>query len=232
MLAKRMSPTNQKKISLLLLFFLVCIFPFFFLWGPGYLSNRSFKYFWDLGHIFYFILFSYGLAEFFLKKKCNLTPSKLFFVVFFITVLLGVFIEYGQLLMSDGRSPDLDDVARNQLGCLLVFSFLVKPSFLSHKTLRFILYGLLTIATISALLPLGGALFDEALARHRFPIFSDFETPLEITRWVPKERMKIVQDVARNGKMAAKVQLSTEEYSGVSLFYFPHDWRGYRRLPL
>lgn len=221
---------SKQKIVYLLIPFLVCISPFFFLWGPNYLSSRSFKYFWDLGHIFYFMLFSYAFAEFFLKKKFNLSAGKLFYVVFAVTFFLGLFIEYGQLLMSGGRSPDLYDVARNQFGCLLAFSFFVKPLFLTNKALRFALYGLLPIAAVSAVLPFSGAIFDEAMARRKFPVLSDFETPFEKSRWVPKGGMTMVQDVVRNGRVAASVQLSTEEYSGVSLFYFPHDWSGYRWL--
>ena len=178
----------------------------------------------------YFILFSYGLSEFFFKLRFNFSPAKKFYFVFFATFILGFFVECMQLVISNGRSPDFFDLARNQLGCLLAFSFLIKPPFLVKKASRVVLYGLLIVAIIVTLLPLSLAIFDEALALRQLPILCDFETPFEKDRWLEKKKMSIIKGVARKGDRSARVRLTTEEYSGVSLFYFPHNWQGYKWL--
>lgn len=221
----------RRKINfIVLIFLLVGIFPLFFIGGPGYLSSRSFKYFWDIGHVLFFALFSYGLSEFFLKSISNLSSAKKFYLVFCVTFIFGLCIEYMQLLISNGRSPDFYDLARNQLGCLLAFSFLIKPLFLTRKVPQFVLYGLLVAAIIVTLRPLTIAIFDEVLAFQQLPILSDFETPFEQDRWLDKDKVTIIEGLARNGSRSARVQLTTEEYSGVSLCYFPHNWQGYKWL--
>ena len=194
------------------------------------MSSRSFKYFWDIGHVLYFILFSYGLSELFLKSRASLSPAKQFYFLFFATFILGLFVECMQLVISSGRSPDFFDLARNQLGCLLAFFFLIKPQFLVRKASLVVLYVLLVVGIIVTLLPLSFAIFDEALALRQLPILCDFETPFEKDRWLEKNKISIVKGGGRKGDRSARVQLTTEEYSGVSLFYFPHNWQGYKWL--
>jgi hypothetical protein len=73
-------------------------------------------------------------------------------------------------------------------------------------------------------------LSDETIARYQFPTLSDFETPLETTRWDGDARFSASRSFARHGKASLRVEMGTAQYSGVSLVYFPVDWRGYRFL--
>jgi hypothetical protein len=61
-------------------------------------------------------------------------------------------------------------------------------------------------------------------------VLADFETPYERRRWQNQHRLQRQQDIVRHGKYAMRLQLSTANYSGTGLFYFPNDWSGFNRL--
>ena len=73
--------------------------------------------------------------------------------------------------------------------------------------------------------PVYQSLDDEWVARKQFPVLADFETPFEQTRFSDVHQVQREQNIVRHGRYALRVQLSTVHYSGISLFYFPHDWR-------
>ncbi|NLX19968.1 MAG: hypothetical protein GXY53_11925 [Desulfobulbus sp.] len=119
---------------------------------------------------------------------------------------------------------------RNQLGCLLAYSFAARTGILARYWLRFFVRLVVIGAILIAIWPLGRALIDEYLARQQFPVLADFETPFERYRWDHSNQLQTESDIVRHGRRAARVQLSTNKYSGVALFYFPHDWRGFQTL--
>ncbi|HEX9191865.1 MAG TPA: hypothetical protein VF847_07200, partial [Candidatus Deferrimicrobiaceae bacterium] len=82
------------------------------------------------------------------------------------------------------------------------------------------------------IVPLVAALSDEAIARHQFPTLSDFETPLETSRWDGNARFSVDRSFARRGKGSLRVEMVPARYSGIFLVYFPGDWRGYRLLAM
>ncbi len=210
-------------------FILLLGFPFFFLGGPGYYSSRSFAAAWNLGHILFFALASWLLGRHFLARNPGLGPVSLFFRTFFVVLLAGVCIEFLQMGI-DGRFPDLLDVLRNQLGCLLGFAFF-PPGDRTVSGVRLRLFQGVTVGLLLlAVWPLARALYDEHLAEDQFPLLSDFETPFERLRWKDVRQLRVVRSPVRHGTRSLRVQLSTATYSGTSLFYFPHDWRGYRWL--
>jgi hypothetical protein len=81
-----------------------------------------------------------------------------------------------------------------------------------------------------AIFPLAKVSIDEYLSMKKFPVLSDFETPFEIERWSGKTKLKINNDIVRNGKSSLRVPLITTKYSGVSLKHFPNDWRNFSTL--
>ncbi len=210
-------------------FALLLGFPFFFFGGPGYHSSRSFAAAWDLGHILFFTLATWLLARILLARNPGRTFFFLFLQVFFGILLAGIGVELLQMGI-DGRFPDLRDVMRNQLGCLVGFAFFspvaVPVAGVRLRMLQAAVVGLVLLAAW----PLARAVIDERLARDRFPELSDFETPFERLRWKDTRQLRVVSSPVRHGRHALRVQLSTATYSGTSLFYFPHDWRGYRWL--
>jgi hypothetical protein len=83
---------------------------------------------------------------------------------------------------------------------------------------------------IICLLPLLLTLYDEFRAWRDFPVLSDFESSLELSRWEEKEHITRVQIPVKSGNFALKASLTTEKYSGVSLCYFPENWVTARAL--
>jgi len=200
--------------------------PFFFYGGPGAHGSRSFVALWDLGHVLFFFLASLWLF----KYLQNCFPTRSIFVVsrnvFLIVLFLGFAIEGLQMCFSGDRSPDMVDILRNQLGCMIALNvYLVEKGY--RRTLfRFVTFGFVCIALIPLILGAG----DEWIARQQFPVISDFETSFEIDRWKAEGRLSVEKEIARNGIQSLKVRLTTDKYSGVSLQYVRENWRGYNHL--
>jgi len=214
------------KILFLLGLLLVLIFPFFFWYGPEYHSPRSYKAVWNLGHILFFTIatvFACNLAW----RRAMPVDQKFVLVLFAAGVIVGILIEIVQRGIG-GRSVDCWDVYRDILGiCVGIFS--CQAIALSFPLQRFFGIMLVVLLFFSAI-PLVTALIDEGLAARQFPILADFETPFEATRFMPADRTGRSGKYARTGRHSLRVQLTTADYSGVSLFYFPHDWRGFQTL--
>ncbi len=203
--------------------------PFFFLGGPGYHSSRSYQSAWDLGHVLYFLIMSCWLCCFLRKKNAVWARSSICIVTFAIVFFVGISVEILQGF-SSGRSPDIFDVLRNQLGCLTAFAFFVQPPIFSRQWQYQLFRGIVLTLLVVAIWPLSRSLIDEHFAVKQFPVLADFETPFERYRWVNVQQLYEEKERVRHGEKAVRVQLSTAKYSGISLFYFPGDWRGYQTL--
>jgi hypothetical protein len=201
--------------------------PFFFWGGPGYYASRSFKSAWDLGHILFFLLLSLWLHGHLRKKKS--AGGSFFFPVFILVFFIGFLVELLQSV-SSGRSPDLADMLRNQLGCLMAFAFFIRPLPSGGRGTRNLFRGAVLVLLAIAAWPLSRSLIDEYYAARQFPVLSDFETPFERSRWVNVDQLREEREIVRHGRKSVRVQLSTAKYSGIALFHFPRDWRGYRTL--
>jgi VanZ family protein len=211
------------------LFLLILVFPFFFLGGPGYYAARSYKSAWDLGHILFFSLASVELYKYYGSRASHLKPVHVFLRVFLVVFFLGLMIELLQMRTS-GRSPDVFDILRNQLGALIGFVFFCSV----RKKLSPFVIRTMQAGTILLLLcflwPLTRAVIDERLTASQFPLLSDFETPFEAHRWQDIHQLQRVGSPVRHGKKSLRVQLSTKKYSGTALFYFSGDWSKYQWL--
>ena len=203
--------------------------PFFFIGGPGYHASRSFQAAWNLGHVLFFLLFSLWLYEQLKSRKSAWSSAQRFGYVFVVVFLVGLLVEYLQLLVN-GRAPDPFDLLRNQLGCLLAFAVVIRPPLFSRHRWQTLFTAVVLVLLAITLWPLSKAVFDERLAVSQFPVLSDFETPFERTRWMDPRQLREEREQVRHGRKSVRVQLSTAKYSGVSLFHFPGDWRGYQTL--
>lgn len=219
----------QSYLNRLLIGLLLLITPFFFLGGPGYHTPRSFQSFWELGHIIFFFLLSCWLCRFLRGRSALLSPLRLFMYSVSTVFISGVLVEILQMV-SSGRSPDGFDVLRNLLGCLIAFAFFIRPPLLNRPWLQHGFRGMVLMLLAFALWPLTRSLIDEHRAARQFPVLADFETPLELDRWVNRAQLREETQLVRHGHKAMRVQLSTAKYSGVSMHYFPGDWRGYNTL--
>jgi VanZ family protein len=109
---------NRKVIVLIPLALLLALL--FFFGGPNYYSTRSFKYFWDQGHIIFFAIFAYIIISFWPKlseqpfwRQCALILG--------MTLSLGLAVEIGQSGID--RSPSFFDLIRDLIGASLALFF-------------------------------------------------------------------------------------------------------------
>ncbi len=213
-----------KKYSLALFIFILFSLSLFA--GPGYHQTRSLESLWNLGHIMLFALLIYFLLEFWpwLQRQ---KQGRQILLVFLITLMLGVGIELTQAALGSGN-PDLKDVVRDLLGGVLPPVFSARIRFRSG--LRFGLKTILLLLIIVALLPTGLAALDEYRAQTRFPLLGDFESRLELTRWIGDADFRLSTTKVWHGRKSLKIRLTTERYSGVSLVYLPSDWSAYSTL--
>ena len=220
---------NKKYLTPIFVVLLLIGAPFFFLGGPEYHASRSFHAVWDLGHILYFCLGSYVLCNYLRKMNATRPFPWIFFLTFSLVFLVGFSVEVLQMF-CDGRTPDVFDVLRDQLGCLTAFAFFLRPVLFGKQWQQHLFRGMVLILLAIAVWPLSRSLLDEYLAAKQFPVLADFETPFERYRWVDMQQLREETEKVRHGKMAMRVQLSTAQYSGITLFHFPGNWQGYQHL--
>lgn len=206
-------------------FLLICGTPLFFMCGPNYHSLRSLQEIWNLGHVLFFGLLTVVLYRCSVLNHYPVWRRGLF--CFVVVALLGGAIELIQQHIA-GRSCSLADVGRDLAGVALVVGwFLAREAGSYWKSVCYVAICSLTLV-LSA--PLAVALLDEFHARRDFPMLADFNQSFELDRWEDKAPMHLVTEVAGVAISAAKIDITTETYSGVSLFHFPRDWSGRRAL--
>lgn len=214
-------------MQIIILLLLVGV-PFLFYGGPGSHGSRSFIALWDLGHVLFFFLTSLWLFK---RLQCHFARLPVFATfrnVFLIVLILGAIVE-GLQMCSGDRLADVNDILRNQLGCLIAFAFCYPQKGYKKFVFRFVILVFVSIS----LIPLTRGVTDEWIARHQFPVLSDFETVCEIDRWRKGKGeglLSVKKGLARHGEQSLRVQLTTDTYSGVSLEYFQGNWQGFKNL--
>ncbi len=212
--------------KLLILISIVC-FIFLFASGPNYYSTRSIKYAWDLGHIFFFSVFTYLLLN--TKLKILKAPFvKQCLVVLLLVFIFGILTELAQVLFN--RTFSIGDLIKDLTGSLITLAFISQSRKMISKYKLRILQSVILLIVIFEIAPLAIALTDEMIASKQFPVLSDFETPFEIKRWTGDTDISRDNSASISGNYSLKVPLNTTKYSGVHLEYFPGDWRRYKCL--
>lgn len=208
-----------------LFLFIALLSCLFFIGGPGAHSCRSYKAAWNLGHIIYFALLP--LLLFSLPWKRTFTKTTKALIIILLALVVGVLIE----LIQNGlnRTPDVGDVYRDLLGAAVAIIFFLPNKDTTSKVPLMISKIVVVLLLVLQLLPIGRALIDEYQARADFPILSDFQSPFQISRWAGGARAEVVS-TDKAGNKAMKVTLTTAQYSGVQLKYFPRNFAGYSRL--
>ena len=217
-----------KKSALLTVIAVIC-FVLFFIGGPDYYSPRSYKYFWDLGHILFFSIFSY-LILLNWPKSLHTTFLRQSIFVIFIVICLGGLIELAQV--GSIRTLDITDLIRDIIGCLVALSFWAPARKTISKARLKIWQTISVILMAMAFLPLITAILDEITALKQFPVLTDFESRFEIDRWTGDVEFSIDHETYYHGKSSLRVDLDTSLYSGVTLTYFPRNWLNYNELQL
>ena len=202
-------------------------FPLLFVGGPDYYSGRFVKTLWGLGHIPFMFMFGLALIELIsrLKLKSLWTP-----LLIYCVVILGVSFVTEFLQGFVGRSPSITDVSADIFGALTALVIACRYQLISiapgNRVLTLIT---LVVGVIVFIKPLT-IMYDEALAKHQFPLISGFENKTELTRWASKEKLMRSTDRSTEGKYSLKFAILPEGYSGLSIMDFSANWKPYRWL--
>ena len=199
-----------------------------FFGGPDYHSSRSFKHFWDIGHIVYFVLLARLLFRW--RFVAQMSSTGQWTIILVITLLFGVSIEFIQY--GTWRTADIGDVLRDFTGSLIALAFGSPGPGLRPVSLRHSLQVSVLVLLLIQLWPVSRSFIDEAIARHQFPVLSDLETPFEIDRWAGSAVPSVqTMPLISRGKLL-KLVLTTVQYSGVALNYFEGDWTSFNTLKI
>ncbi len=199
----------------------------FFIGGPDYYSTRSFKAFWNLGHILYYALMCVAIFAF--TRKSQHSVRFQISIILVVTLLLGVVVELVQAA-GFNRTPDIGDLFRNFIGAVVGIAFFLPGRKAFFKGALWLLQAFSIVLVASQIYPVAAALTDEYRARRQFPILGDFENPYELQRWTGSADRAIDGRIVFAGEHAMRVSLGTTLYSGVSLEYFTGDWAGFSQL--
>ena len=202
---------------------LLLISPLFFIGGADYYAPRSVKEIWNLGHLVFFAMFVLVLDGYWLSIHRSIVFRIL--VTFFIVLFVGVGIELIQQNIAN-RSCSLIDVARDLSGGAIVLFWQASRRL---RRLPAMLSVFLLISILGCnICPLVIDITDEYRSYRDFPLLAGFESEAELDRWT-SDRQVVFQRVSTprlQGRSSARITLTTEKYSGVSLDHFPGNWSG------
>ena len=191
-----------------------------FVGGPDYSSNRIFANSWDLGHIILFYILVILLFRLLpLTDKSLITKISLTLV---IVVIFAVGIELIQL--QTHRTSELSDIRRDMVGAFLGYIYVFRQNRL-FNTLHVYLVAVAVALCVFELTPLAKSLVDEVNIHRDKAALSNLEFMFEDQRWVGNSTRFISEEFVSEGESSLRVDLNTDEYSGVFLRYMHRDWR-------
>ena len=201
------------------------ITPFFFVLPFQSTESRIGKELWDLGHVVFFGLFA---VECLVWCQARGWSSRVIYTSTLLAVgVIALAIEVGQSFV-DGRDSNLRDLAYGIVGGGSVLIWKSGTEFTAPKKV------LLRLTAVLGLLGCGYPLFltlaDEYRMRQSFPVLSDFESFLDLSRWHERDRISRVTHPVNSGDFSLKVALTVAEFSGLTLQYFPGNWSTARAL--
>lgn len=211
----------------------VLITPFFFIGGPGWTDGPLYKSAWNLGHILFFAVLTLSVQPWRIW-----TGRTLWGLTTLAVLLVGLGIEL--LQYGTSRQMDWQDIFRNLLGLWAALAIQPLASHISRSRLTTwflrIIVGALLIAEAAAT---AGVAIQQYKVSQLLPALYDFSQPDPSPFWKgPILREPILREPIAPASGSTKssphselrLSLSTNRYSGVSLYNFPSDWRDYSRL--
>ncbi len=206
------------------LVFLLVILPGFFFAGLGGNDSRVEKELFDFGHVVFFAVFASELFRQLVKRVWKQKPAALLVAV--LVCLAALSIEISQAFL-DGRQAGVRDFVYGVVGGCAVLVWKTGEQRGVGMALR---RGVVVGVVAWCLFPLVCAVIDEYRMYRDFPVLSDFESSLELSRWQSLREISRVTDPVKSGAYSLKVLLGAGEYSGVSLCYFPRNWENAKIL--
>jgi hypothetical protein len=162
------------------------------------------------------------------KQLSSISILTQYGLLILLALVTGIAIELLQIQFS--RIPEFGDIWRNILGCLVGLTFF--SASIKRLPIKFVwlMKSIIIILVLIQFAAPAKALTDEIIAREQFPLLSGFETPFETDRWTADNGIKRIDQRAYEGRYAASVLLTTEQFSGMSLKYFQGNWQQYQFL--
>jgi len=212
-----------KKLILPGLFVILAIL--LFVGGPDYYSNRIFANSWDLGHIILFyilVILLFRLPA--LTDKSLITRVS---VTLVIIVTCAVGIELIQIQAH--RTSELSDIRRDMVGAFLGYMYVFRQGRFANVIRVPLVVGAVIFCAFE-LMPLAKSLVDEINIHQDKAALSNLEFMFEDQRWVGNSTRLISEEFVSEGENSLRVDLNTDEYSGVFLRYMRRDWRDEKNL--
>ncbi|MCW8858443.1 MAG: hypothetical protein OQK97_01905 [Deltaproteobacteria bacterium] len=217
--------TSNRKIYVLLPLALLSAL-LLFVGGPGTDSLRSFRYVWGAGHLFCFALW----AHLYSTWRADLSFKRLFLEILLLTFVIGGLTE---LIQSGiGREATWQDLGNDVIGSLIGLMFFSQTRTQLPALQLKIIQIPVFILVLWTLFPVGKVLVDDLISWQQFPLLSNFETPLEATRWNGSAKRMLSRQIHFSGQSSLQIDLNTKRYSGIGLKDFPRDWSAYKTISL
>nr|WP_225314873.1 succinyl-CoA synthetase subunit beta [Marinobacter confluentis] len=205
---------------------LICLFPLFFIGGPGWSGGPLIISAWNLGHPLFFALLTLAV-----RPWRFYSGWKLWLYGTAAVLLLGAGIELLQSL--DTRDPDTGDMFRNLTGFWAVLALRPLASFQQSGRLQVRLLRLFAAAMLAIdLITVSRVALQQVQVSQWLPNLYDFRQANPGEFWRGNVTTNTDGSCGPLPDNALHIGLTTRRYSGASLDNLPSDWRGYQALEI
>lgn len=200
----------------------------FFFGGPDDYASRSYKETWNLGHILYFALLPLVVCSYPRLRTASDKTQALLSIS--LAAVIGTLVEI--LQGGFNRNMDIADIQRDLVGAAAAVIFLLPIRKKFPKSAVILLRVGFCLVMAAQLHPVAVAIVDEHQARCDFPMLSDFQTSFQFGRWhtIDNTTYAVAKNIGKSGNFALQIDLTTSEYTGVRLKYFPSNWVTYQKF--
>jgi len=210
------------------LFLILCGMAIAALMIPGAIvsiDTRSAYALWESGHLFLFFVASHLVCVVYPPLR-NRTFAAQLVSLLGGALLCALAVEGLQSVIS-GKALELTDIVGDVTGTVLFLSF----HYRRQAKRYFFLHGSALLLAGFVLWPVVCFFSDEMLARSQFPLLADFETPFEKSRFEGKTGGgALTTEQAFHGRRSLRLALHPGPWSGMTMKYFPSNWRGYSQF--
>jgi len=202
----------------------LCLFPLFFVGGPGWSDGPLYQAVWNLGHPIFFALLTLTV-----RPWRFVSGWRLWALASTVVIVLGLGIEFVQSFT--GRGIDARDMFRNLTGLWAVLALQPRLGFRQPYPardwlLRALVAGLLAIDPVAVT----GIAIQQFQVSRGLPELYDFQHGHPERFWRGNVSRGSEADCGPLAENAITIALTTRRYSGASLDNLPADWRGYDTL--
>lgn len=218
---------NYSLKSVTIFFIIIFLSIFLFVDDEVQQEHRLIVDVWNSGHLFLFALISYGYFS--LDSKVNHSISYKIILTTIISLILGSAIEIIQFLLHRGFSKGdiINDLLGGYIG-LLALAVFNKQQTLKLKATALIL---IIFCFAAGLRNMEKNLLDEWNMRQQFPVLSDFENQLEMSRWENRRTvLQRTQEFTKTGVYSLKISFLPGRYPNISLEHFINNWSDYKAI--